>query len=100
MVALICLVTNLMNFHQFNVRLQSVSTALTDLRNLMMWWDSLDTSEQRMKHMKEHLVEVTEVSIIADFLVIQRAPLKPNSEQDNADIISQEKSTELDEESE
>merc|ERR1719210_2585873 len=98
-VTLVYLITNAMHFHNFNARLHCVNTALKELRNVMMWWDSLDTSVQRMKHMKEHLVDVTEIAMLADFSVTQRTPPRPRNDQDNVGA-SEKRSNEFEEESE
>lgn len=84
-ITLVCLITNVMHFHNFSARHQSVNVALAELRNLLMWWESLDTSEQRMKHMMDYLVEATEVAMLADQMVVVRPPLKPSSDRDDAE---------------
>merc|ERR1712217_140910 len=79
-VAVIGLITHILDFHQFAVRLQSVNAALADLRNLVIWWESLDMGEQRAKYVIDHLVDATEAAIHADFLVGKRRPQKPSKE--------------------
>jgi len=78
-VALIASITHVLDFNQFAARLQAVNAALGDLQNLIIWWDSLDMVEKRKQPVKEHLLEVTEGSVHADFLwarSIIQAPIK------------------------
>merc|ERR1719461_1072608 len=82
-VAFIGLITNIVDFHQFAPRLQSVNAALTDLRNLLIWWESLDKREQRTRPVMEHLVEVTETAVHADFLGLRKIPHKPDKAEKN-----------------
>eukprot|EP00406_Dinophysis_acuminata_P068146 CAMPEP_0179269256 /NCGR_PEP_ID=MMETSP0797-20121207/30864_1 /TAXON_ID=47934 /ORGANISM="Dinophysis acuminata, Strain DAEP01" /LENGTH=196 /DNA_ID=CAMNT_0020977567 /DNA_START=12 /DNA_END=602 /DNA_ORIENTATION=- len=81
MVAFIGLITNILEFHQFNTRLQSVNRALTQMQNLVIWWESLSLRKQRSRQVMEYLVEVTEDSLNADLLLARRTWKKPEMDQ-------------------
>merc|ERR1719210_1617778 len=78
-IAVICigLPSNMLDFHQFAVRLQSVNDAHKNLLHLVRWWNNLEKNEQWKQYVLEHLVDVTELAVHADVLGTNRIPREP-----------------------
>jgi len=90
-VAFIGLITNISDFHQFSARMQSVNAGLTDLRNLLIWWESLDGRERRGQQVLTHLVDVTEHATYSDILYTRKAHQRPGRGSDEVELISIDK---------
>lgn len=80
-VSFIGVITMIMDFHQFIMRLQAVNSAVTELRNLVIWWESLSMAEQRSRSVMEYIVDVTEMAIHADLVGVRISPNRPAKEE-------------------
>jgi len=72
LVAMTSSLSALSDFHMYPMRLVSVNGAISELRNLIIWWHSLSMVEQRQTWAKNHLVEVSESVIDADLVTVKK----------------------------
>jgi hypothetical protein len=64
--ALVASVESLSHFDQTSARLVGANAALTSLKNLKLWWQSLSRTEQSLPHYKAQLVQLAEDAIESD----------------------------------
>jgi hypothetical protein len=61
--ALVAVAESLNNFDQTSARLVGANGALTQLKNLRIWWQSLSRTQQSLPHNKAQLIESSEDAI-------------------------------------
>ena len=64
--ALVAVVESLSHFDQTAARLAGANGALTQLKNLRLWWQSLSRTQQSLPHNKAQLVESSEDAILSE----------------------------------
>ena len=57
---------SLSHFDQTAARLAGANGALTQLKNLRLWWQSLSRTQQSLPHNKAQLVESSEDAILSE----------------------------------
>eukprot|EP00928_Gymnodinium_smaydae_P046242 TRINITY_DN30803_c0_g1_i2.p1 TRINITY_DN30803_c0_g1~~TRINITY_DN30803_c0_g1_i2.p1 ORF type:complete len:825 (-),score=114.85 TRINITY_DN30803_c0_g1_i2:262-2736(-) len=57
---------SIIDFEQVQSKLVHVNAALTEVRNLRVWWQSLNMYERRMQQHRETLVHTTEEAVMAE----------------------------------
>ena len=63
-VAVVAVLTNVIEFTQLRNQVVSVNLALRDLQRLIVWWDSLSDMLRRTDEAKSRVVDTTERAII------------------------------------
>eukprot|EP00747_Dinoflagellata_sp_TGD_P183169 gnl/TRDRNA2_/TRDRNA2_37889_c0_seq1.p1 gnl/TRDRNA2_/TRDRNA2_37889_c0~~gnl/TRDRNA2_/TRDRNA2_37889_c0_seq1.p1 ORF type:complete len:652 (+),score=90.68 gnl/TRDRNA2_/TRDRNA2_37889_c0_seq1:43-1956(+) len=75
-VALVATVESVAQFEEVSARLIGVNTALSNLKNLKIWWQSLSQMERRMGANKTYLVETSEDALALEYAVFAQGLLK------------------------
>mmetsp|Transcript_124694 Transcript_124694/g.226840 ORF Transcript_124694/g.226840 Transcript_124694/m.226840 type:complete len:84 (-) Transcript_124694:52-303(-) len=63
-------------FEQSGTRLSAANHTLTELKNLLHWWQGLAMVGRRMKHNKHHLVEACEDALEAELTTVTQAVMR------------------------
>ena len=63
-VVLVALLTGVLEFTQLKNRVVYINLSIGELRNLLVWWDSLSVVRRRSSAVKAHVVDTTERAIL------------------------------------
>ena len=83
--ALVAGVESVLNFDQTSARLTGANAALTQLKNLKLWWHSLSRTQQSLPLNKEQLVLSAEDAIESDVSAWTQGMLRKKRKVDAAD---------------
>jgi len=75
-VGFVAAVESMQQFEQSGTRLSAANHTLTELKNLLHWWQGLAMVGRRMKHNKHHLVEACEDALEAELTTVTQAVMR------------------------
>ena len=90
MTATVACIESLSSFDQTSARLEGANGALTRLKTLRIWWQSLSRTQQKMPQNKETLIVASEEAIEAEVGAWTQGMLRKKTKVDAAEEEEEE----------